>query len=285
MTAAQNPEGGTRRWPSAGAGAVVGLMAGCWLGYGVGHEFVAWWDRHSGFATLVAGLLTFAVTLAYVVLTRALVIEAQDSIKTAVDANALTEQALAQDRELFKLTLRTRIDSLMPIVTVRMTGRDLVDYFTGHSIGSIPWNDFLSGTYRLVLTFEATNHGSGPAMLSAVEPAVERKVIASASGLKPWRHPTAIPVNGKLAFQIGIQAVGQEVGVDWAQKFMRDESVADVIFKSESKIEQSTFDRHTCWVRVLVEPKGGNFVPTQSISYDYPGDELKMERCYPPEVA
>lgn len=234
---------------------------------------------------MVAGLLTFAVTLAYVILTRALVLETRDSIATALTANALTEKALAQDRELFKLTLRTRIDSMMPVVAMRMTGTDLVDGSTGGGIGSLPWADFLKGSYRLVMTFEATNHGSGPAMLSVLHPSPGTRAIVTATGTKPWRHPTVLPAGEKLGVQLQLHASGQQVGLEWVEMFMRDESVTNVTFKSESKIEQSTFDAHTFWIRVLVERRGGNFVPTQSISYEYPGDELKMERCYPPEVA
>ncbi|MCP3857294.1 MAG: hypothetical protein GY698_21605 [Actinomycetia bacterium] len=112
-----------------------------------GPEFVGWWNRNRGFATLTAGLMTFAVMAVYVVLTYGILRQSETATDRAADANDLVRKAnnasleanallqkanalsadmLSQDRKQLQLAARGHFDSLLPRLTIALVEADLV---------------------------------------------------------------------------------------------------------------------------------------------------------------
>lgn len=266
-----------------GLGAALAFAAGWWLGEGVGTQFSGWWNRNTGFATFIGGVLVFAATVTYAVFTYGLVRVGQDSLQSAFKSNELTRIAVDEDRKLYKLMLKGRIDALLPVVSMRVRQIALVQE-NGLSLGTVAWSIFVIGTYRLALTIEVTNHGPGAAVLIPPDAAAGTAVGLNTGENRPWSGPFVIAEGQSVEVQLGVGVEGQIIDHDWPARFARGESVVELLFRTESAFEKAAHDEHSLRLSVSVEAQDGQFIPSSSVNYRLPSHELLTERKYPSEL-
>jgi hypothetical protein len=253
------------------------FTVGWWVGGGVGPEFSGWWNRNAGFATFITGLLVFAATVGYVTLTYQLVRDGKQSIEVASAANRYTLEALHIDRRVFVLTLKGRIDDLLPMVSVHLVDISLVQG-NGLPLGPLSWTTFAFGTYRLVLVFEVINHGPTAAVLSLLHlPADDFVVVNNHSVV--WRPPTVIAAGTRMRLQYQTTIDGETIQTTWDGR-----RVVELTLKTTSVIDEGSYDEHAFWLSASVAAQKHDFSASASIVYDHSGEQFLSIRRYSPEL-
>jgi len=252
---------------------------GWWAGNGMGTEFSGWWNRNAGFATFLSGLLVFGATVVYVTLTHQLVRAGRRSLDAAEEANRQTREALDLDRRLYILNLKSRIDSLLPVISVRVLDVELLD-LNGSSVDTMTWSAFSLGSYQLAATFEVANHGHGAGTVGLLDPPRDGVLtIVDNSRHKDWHPPTVVAAGHALRLRYELSVDGHTIESTW-----RGDRVLEMTFRTGSSVETEAYDEHVYWLVASVSPHANQFSRSLSLSFAQPGPQLPSQRRYPIEL-